>query len=190
MSDAWLQTFSGKAAFPFDLQKDQVCIEDIAHHLSMICRFNGATRFHYSVAQHSLYVAAKLPKQMKLHGLLHDAAEYLLGDVTRPVKGCLEVRDDSTVEMDKYRSFSKVEHRALARIYDALGIEWMNSIEVCDKIKEVDNRMVMTEGRELLGKPPMSWNVAAKPYRGMVIAEISPKAAERLFLERYAEFTK
>jgi hypothetical protein len=75
---------------------EQVKIEDIAHRLSNICRFNGAVREFFSVGQHSLEVATlcrlyahnyKLnPYEAELAGLLHDAPEYAYGDLITPVK--------------------------------------------------------------------------------------------------------
>jgi hypothetical protein len=67
---------------------------DIAHHLALINRFNGATETPYSVAQHSVLVAdllfaKKQPAHVCLWGLLHDAHEAYLGDVTTPVKAAV-----------------------------------------------------------------------------------------------------
>lgn len=77
---------SMKLVNPFDLRIEEIDINDIAHHLSMICRWGGGTPGFYSVAEHSVRVAAKLPDKLKLWGLLHDAAEAYLGDHVRPMK--------------------------------------------------------------------------------------------------------
>jgi len=63
-----------------------ILVDDIVHSLSLINRFNGAAKFPYSVAQHSLYVAGLLPPELKLHGLLHDAPEAYVGDMVSPLK--------------------------------------------------------------------------------------------------------
>lgn len=78
----------------FDLDNprpEQVTIQDIAHHLSQICRFNGGSGGYYSVAEHSLAVMRWVdlhhgePRQ-RLAALLHDGAETYVGDITTPVK--------------------------------------------------------------------------------------------------------
>lgn len=71
---------------------EQILIQDIAHHLSYINRFTGATTSPYSVASHSLYVSrllAHLGPEMELAGLMHDAPEAYLGDVSSPLKRLL-----------------------------------------------------------------------------------------------------
>jgi uncharacterized protein len=74
-----------------------VSLEDIAWHLSQLCRFTGATRFPYSVAQHSYYVYRELKRRKhdvatQLHGLFHDAHEAYCADLSRPVADmvCME----------------------------------------------------------------------------------------------------
>jgi len=88
----WSQTASGLKFHPLDPDPEHISLEDIAHQLSMVNRFGGATRFPYSVAQHSLLVAALadhlFPGDVYLRrwALMHDAPEYVLGDMVRPVK--------------------------------------------------------------------------------------------------------
>jgi len=81
-----IHTFSGIAFDLLNPKPEMILIEDIVHSLSLINRFNGAARFPYSVAQHSLYVAGLLPPELKLHGLLHDAPEAYVGDMVSPLK--------------------------------------------------------------------------------------------------------
>lgn len=86
-----IQTYTGKLVDPFALRVSDVCIEDVAHALSNICRFNGHCRFHYSVAQHCVYAVRQaryetVDPHALLWVLLHDAAEAYMGDVPRPIK--------------------------------------------------------------------------------------------------------
>ncbi|ADG67964.1 hypothetical protein Plim_2137 [Planctopirus limnophila DSM 3776] len=85
----WIQTYSGKRVDLLDPQPHQIHIDDIAHALSVVNRFNGHTRRAYSVAEHSIFVCNQLPRELQLAGLLHDAAEAYLGDVTRPLKALI-----------------------------------------------------------------------------------------------------
>jgi uncharacterized protein len=62
-------------------------LSDIASHLSNLCRYTGGVRL--SVAQHSIYVASLLPARLRLEGMLHDAPEYVLGEVAAPLKQLL-----------------------------------------------------------------------------------------------------
>ena len=124
-------------------QPVDVTIEDIAHALSMLCRFGGHVDEFYSVAQHSvlvsLVVARFQPDNHALHraALLHDASEAYLIDLPRPIK-----RDPT---MYGYRA---AEER-LAAVTEAwlrlpLGaFEW-------PAVKRVDAALLMTEARDLL----------------------------------------
>src|SRR5580704_9362466 len=87
LKDRYLSTYTGKKFYPYDPRPEQICIEDIAHGLSMLCRFAGQCRFFFSVAEHSIAVAHLLPANLKLFGLLHDVSEAYLADLPRPVKG-------------------------------------------------------------------------------------------------------
>ncbi len=71
----WLQTYSGIAYWPLDPRPEEVTIEDIAHHLSLICRFGGAVRRFYSVVEYSVLVSRVGPPVYALQCLLHDATE-------------------------------------------------------------------------------------------------------------------
>lgn len=74
-----------------DLKPEDVDFEDIAHSLGNQCRFNGHTRVFYSVAQHCVEVSRLLQRrgcnlETQLAGLLHDAGEAYVGDITVPVQ--------------------------------------------------------------------------------------------------------
>jgi hypothetical protein len=81
-----IRTYSG-LYFDFSAPtKDMICIEDVAHALSHLCRFGGHSPEFYSVAQHCCYVANACPDEFKKEGLLHDAAEAYMLDVPKPMK--------------------------------------------------------------------------------------------------------
>src|ERR1700757_1336901 len=86
MNDAWIQTFSGKRFSLLEPQPDQICIEDIAHALSLQARFTGHVKYHYSVAQHCWYASQIVAPEFALEALMHDASEAYIGDMSRPMK--------------------------------------------------------------------------------------------------------
>ncbi len=89
--EPWIQTFTGKAFNPLVPDSNLLCIEDIAHSLSMVNRFAGHTCEPRSVATHSIDVCSLLARRgystaTQLLGLLHDASEAFLNDIATPVK--------------------------------------------------------------------------------------------------------
>lgn len=86
-----IRTFTGRMVNPLELKPSDVCIEDIAHHLSLLCRYTGACPTHYSVAQHSVLVARYLREHgasvaLQIAGVLHDSGEAYFNDLASPVK--------------------------------------------------------------------------------------------------------
>ena len=95
---AWQRMLSGRRLDLLDPSPLDVEIEDIAHGLAFVARWNGQTRGEhpYSVAEHSLLVeqlyARLVPRpepRWRLAALLHDAPEYVIGDMISPVKGAV-----------------------------------------------------------------------------------------------------
>jgi hypothetical protein len=84
--DGMFSTHSGKKIDLNEPTKEMIDIEDIAHALSNLCRFGGQSHTFYSVAQHSVLVAALAPPNIQKEALLHDAGEAYLGDVIKPLK--------------------------------------------------------------------------------------------------------
>ncbi|MBF0612521.1 MAG: hypothetical protein HQL55_15470, partial [Magnetococcales bacterium] len=79
--DNWIQTFTGRQFWPLAPVLEHIHVQDIAHALSLLCRFNGHCQKFYSVAEHSLHVATILPPELAGWGLLHDASEAYLADL-------------------------------------------------------------------------------------------------------------
>jgi uncharacterized protein len=107
----WIQTYTGGQFWPLDPRAADVCAEDIAHALSLVCRYGGHCKAHFSVAQHSVLVAELCPHH-QLQGLLHDAAEAYLGDQVQSLKQELHLGSCS---------FADAERRLLRCIGGAFG---------------------------------------------------------------------
>lgn len=169
----WMQTYTGRKFWPLDPRAEEVYIEDIAHSLALSCRFNGHCKLFYSIAQHSVLVSqiAKTPQQ--LTALLHDSAEAYLGDIIRPIKRFLpEIKEiENNLERVIFQHFGIVD-------YDK------------DEISRADNIALFTEMRDIMGKPPETWN-GYELYHSLLpnerIIPLNITESEILFLERYHE---
>jgi hypothetical protein len=115
-----------------------VRLDDIAWNLSRTCRFNASARFFYSVADHCVYVGNLLPPVLRIYGLLHDAHEAYLGDITSPVKGMIGTE-----------RIREIEKPIDAAIYEALGLP-PPTREVLDLVHEADVLALRIEAYHLL----------------------------------------
>lgn len=166
----WIQTFTGRQFWPLDPEPEDFAVEDIAHALSLICRFGGHTNFHYSVAQHSLLVSKLCPPDYALEGLLHDAAEAYLADVPRPIK------HDLGGLMASYLQAEKQIERALADRF-RLTYPWP------DIVKYADNVALATEKRDVMKPEPAPWADLPPPH-DVTIPSASSRFVEASFLSR------
>lgn len=182
MMDGWIQTFTGRKFSPLAPRPEDVDIRDIAHALAMKCRFNGHCSTFYSIAEHSVRVSWLLEQQGPrgaLWGLMHDAAEAYLPDLGGPIKKHFYVHDGPKTE-----SFDAAEDRLLAIIARALHFDPIDY----ETVREADLTLLLTEARDLLGPPPEPWNMPNGPLKER-ITPWPPAAAEKAFLERFAELT-
>ena len=162
----WTQTFLGKQFFPLSPRVEDIDIRDIAHALSMQCRFSGHVIRFYSVAEHSIHVASFCPPKWRLWGLLHDAAEAYLVDVPRPIKPFLP-------------QFREIDERITRAVAERFGLEPI--FPMPDTVKEIDDRILMDERNANMGAPPIPWNFELPPL-GVELRYWSPAEAEQQFL--------
>lgn len=175
-SDHWMQTYTGKRFYPAAPRAEDICLEDIAHALSLECRFGGHVKQFYSVAQHSLLVAGAvfrfepLHKGITLRALLHDASEAYLKDLPRPLK--LHLPDYEKIETD---------------VQDAIDEAFQTTVgyEAYLKIKQADRILLATERRDLL-RHQIPWDEVILDEQVEPLTEpikpMGPAAAEALFL--------
>lgn len=166
---SWIQTYVGKQFWPLAPRPEDLDIRDIAHSLSLQCRFNGHCGVFYSVAEHSVRVAEQLPGELALWGLLHDAAEAYLGDLTRPLKRQAEAQ-----------WFNDAEDELLRVIAATFGLAWPMPAAV----RAADDVLLVTEARDLMVEPPADWRLEAEPLTER-IEPLAAAVAESLFLERF-----
>ena len=176
-SSCWLATFTGKKVYPLEPRPEQFCIEDIAHHLSNMCRFAGATGRFYSVAQHCVLIMQQVPDDCKKFALLHDASEAYICDLPAPLKHCKELDD-----------YCRIEDKMTQVILQALGDSDTWSHNIYRTVKQADMRMRQTEAEEL-GVDSSEWGEHFERY-DLEITPWSPIAAKAEFLWKWAELNK
>jgi len=170
----WMQTFTGRQFWPLDPRPEDIVIEDIAHALSLQCRYGGHVRTFYSVAEHSWRVSKVCNEEDALWGLMHDAAEAYLVDLPRPIKRYSALGDE----------YRRIESRLMSVICDRFSLSRVEPLDV----KRSDDFMLHWEGRDLMGPHPVPW-VREGDFslpEGCLIP-MSPRVAEAAFLERFAE---
>jgi hypothetical protein len=185
----WIQTYTGKKLQFQTPQLDQIELLDIAHSLSLICRFSGQIKTFYSVAQHCVLGAAKAEKEYKDKELakwflLHDAAEAYMGDMSAPVKRLLRIEDENTKE--KFSLFDAYEERVASVIYRRFGLDLAEFPKYQERVNEIDLRMLYTERNQLMKHFKSSeWGDQFEPFK-MKIAPWAPAVAESSYEKAFA----
>jgi len=182
---AWQRMLSGRRLDLLDPSPVDVEINDIAHGLARLARWNGQTsgNWPYSVAQHSLLVTdicdtlkPNWPARWRLAALLHDAPEYVIGDLISPFK--------AAVGLD-YKSF---EQRLESAIHLRFGLPGHLPAHVEKVIKRADRASAFFEAIQLAGfKEDEAQKFFGRP-RGLtsvVIKPLTTAEAERRFLRKY-----
>lgn len=185
---AWQRMLSGRRLDLLDPQPGDIAIEDVAHGLARVARWNGQTLGDhvFSVAQHSLLVeqvfglgAPEAPRAARLAALLHDAAEYVVGDLISPFKAALG---------DDYKA---VEHRVLGAVQSRFGVAAAAEASA-DAIKRADRAVARMEATALAGfaeAEATAFFGAPLPLAAIEPDALAPWPAERAksrFLARFA----
>jgi hypothetical protein len=164
----WMQTYTGRAFYPLEPEIQDIDSRDIAHALSLICRYGGHVDRFYSVAEHCVLMSQVVSPENALWALLHDATEAYVGDMVRPLK----------YSMPEYR---KVEDRLMLTICDRFSIDYLCP----DEVKEADLRILRDERDVLLKPPSLPWRAIEQvPALGVDIQEWQPIEAEHQYLDR------
>ena len=145
---AWQRMLSGRRLDLLDPSPLDIEIDDIAHGLARVARWNGQTRgpHAFSVAQHCVLVEAivarhdrAIDRRWRLAALLHDAPEYVVGDMISPFKAALGI---------DYKAF---EQRLLAAIHIRFGLPPETPEKVTAAIKKADRAAAFLEATQLAG---------------------------------------
>jgi uncharacterized protein len=186
---AWQRMLSGRRLDLLDPSPLDIEVEDIAHGLARVARWNGQTHgaHIFSVAQHTLLVEAVMREQkprvdhaMRLAALLHDAPEYVIGDMISPFKAVIG------------GSYKVVEHRLLAAIHIRFGLPPTLPAAITQQIKAADMGAAYleatrlagfseAEAKRLFGKDPGLPDAMVQDY----LTPWSASKAEKQFLARF-----
>jgi hypothetical protein len=191
---AWQRMLSGRRLDLLDPSALDVELEDIAHGLARVARWNGQTKgaHIFSVAQHCLLVEAlarakmsRLDRIGRLAVLLHDAPEYVVGDMISPFKAVIG---------DSYKA---VEHRLLAAIHLRFGLPAKIPETLHNLIKAADRAAAFleatklagfadAEARKFFGPPPKFSAAIERDY----LTPWSASSAEQKYRERFEKLLR
>jgi 5'-deoxynucleotidase YfbR-like HD superfamily hydrolase len=145
---AWQRMLSGRRLDILDPSPVDVELTDIAHGLARVARWNGQTKgdYPFSVAQHSVLVLelfrAMTPDadaKAQLYALLHDAPEYVMGDIISPFKAAMG------------GNYKEVENRLLGAVYLHFGLNAAPTVALGRQIKKADREAAYHEAVQLAG---------------------------------------
>lgn len=189
---AWQRMLSGRRLDLLDPTPMDIEIEDIAHGLAFVARWNGQTHgdFAYSVAEHSLLVEALFlrmnpaaPPKWCLAALLHDAPEYVIGDMISPVKAAVGP------------GYSALDDRLAAAVHLRFGLPAAIPQEVKRKIKKADKASAWLEATQIAGFEVAEANKFfgmpdTSVIKGLSIVLRPPIDVRRAFVERHGTLLK
>lgn len=182
---AWQRMLSGRRLDLLDPSPMDIEIEDIAHGLARVARWNGQTtgEHAFSVAQHSVvveeicaHIQPDLEPRWRLAALLHDASEYVIGDMISPFKAALGM------------DYKKFEERLETAIHVRFGIPAKTPVPIKKLIKQADRACAFFEATQLAGfshKEALEFFGAPPAGYELMIDPLPPAQAQSRYIQRY-----
>jgi len=187
---AWQRMLSGRRLDLLEPSPLDIEIEDIAHGLARVARWNGQTKgLHaFSVAQHSVLVerlvadlSPRLSREARLMALLHDAPEYVVGDLISPFKAAIGV------------NYKDLELKLQAAIHLRFGLPALVPKPLAVLFKKADHLSAYYEATQLAGfEEDTARKLFGAPPSGLKAVRLAPlptAEAQALFLERFKRLT-
>ena len=183
---AWQRMLSGRRLNILEPSPLDIEIDDIAHGLSRVARWNGQTsgNFGLSVAQHSILVeqimhlnSSRLSNKWRLASLLHDAPEYVIGDMITPLKSALGTQ------------YKAIEEKLQQAIHIRFGLPAILPEAISKSIKRADKMAAWIEATQIAGFTNSEAGKLFPKPRGtpkeILIIPESPKKAKEAFTRRF-----
>jgi hypothetical protein len=165
-----MQTFTGGRFYPLDPRPEEIVPADIAHALSLLCRYGGHVDRFYSVAEHCVLMSEFVAPEHALAALLHDATEAYVCDVPRPLKRYLG------------------EYKAIeAAVWNAICLRFHVAGDLPAEVHEADDRIILTERNALMFLAETTWAQDGMEPLPVRIEGWHPELAESRYLSRLAE---
>ena len=186
---AWQRMLSGRRLDLLNPSPMDIEIEDTAHGLSFVARSNGQTfgKFPYSVAEHSVFVEKlfykinlKIDTKWRLAALLHDAPEYVIGDMISPVKSSVG------------KGYGEMDERLTAAIHQKFGLPSKIPDVIKKQIKRADTASAWLEAVQIAGFSEKEANTLfGKPIlsdlKNLTLSPHEPTQVKNQFLKLFNE---
>lgn len=173
-----IQFVNGNLVNVDDVLPELYTISDVAHSLSMLCRYTGHCEHFYSVAQHSVYVSLKVPEHLAMAGLLHDMSESVIGDLSSPIKK----------DMHDYNALERNILIQMCKKFPFVTYDQLTHPSVIG----VDYRMLATEKRDVM-RGDTDWPFIEanqiKPFDDLTIDKMDNGQAYIFFMKRFFELS-
>lgn len=168
----WMQTYTGRRFYPLDPRSAEIDPADIAHALSLLCRYGGHVDRFYSVAEHCVLMSEWVSPENALAALLHDATEAYVVDVPRPLKRVLS-------------GYERIEYR----VWLAMVLRFDLDLDLPVQVKEADERILLTERNALMPRHERWEQDGIIEPLPVAVVGWGPVEAERRYLKRLAQLT-
>lgn len=172
----WAGTFTGRKINFDSIDPDKdIELIDIAVGLSNQCRYAGQVWPAYSIAEHCVHLSFQVPEELALKALMHDAPEYVLGDIIRPVKRTIA----------GYNELEEIVSRAINKKF---GLSY--SVEDWFVIKEYDDRITINEREKFqTALDRSSYGQDKEPLSGLKLVGLNPLESFNTFVNRFFELS-
>jgi uncharacterized protein len=168
----WMQTHTRRRFYPMDPRPEDIDSEDIAHALSLLCRYGGHIDRFYSVAEHCVLMSQMVAPENALHALLHDATEAYVVDVPRPLKRYLA----------DYRMIED-------KVWQAIAVHFNVDPVLPAEVHEADSRILLSETAVLMPGVGVWASLQGLTALPVHISGWTPMRAKVEYLARLAELT-